>query len=155
MTDVPGQSWVFPTLFAHAGIKFYHMGGPLVNFSFNLPPVFWWEGPDGSRLLTLYNNGYGSSALPPAGWPYKTWVCDQHDRRQPRSAAPGHGATGPRVLPQRGIKAQVGTMDDFADLILKEDLSQLPVVRSDIPDPWIHGVMSMPAAVKTGATTSC
>ena len=74
MSDVPGQSWIFPTLFAHAGIKFYHMGGPLVNKTFGLPPMFWWEGPDGSRLLTLYNNGYGSSPLPPADWPYKTWV---------------------------------------------------------------------------------
>jgi len=27
MTDVPGQSWIFPTLFAHAGIRFYHMAG--------------------------------------------------------------------------------------------------------------------------------
>ena len=26
MSDVPGQSWVIPTLFTHAGIKFYHMG---------------------------------------------------------------------------------------------------------------------------------
>ena len=60
MSDVPGQSWIFPTLFTHAGIKFYHMGGPLVNKTLGLPPMFWWEGPDGSRLLTLYNNGYGS-----------------------------------------------------------------------------------------------
>jgi alpha-mannosidase len=49
---------------------------------------------------------------------------------------------------QRGIKARVGKMDDFAELILKEDLSNLPVVRSDIPDPWIHGTMSMPGACK-------
>jgi hypothetical protein len=149
MTDVPGQSWVFPTLFAHAGIKFYHMGGPLVNFSFNLPPAFWWEGPDGSRLLTLYNNGYGSSTLPPAGWPHKSWV---YISMTGDNQGPPPPATVQRDLAfyaQRGIKAQVGTMDDFADLILKEDLSQLPVVRSDVPDPWIHGVMSMPAAVKT------
>jgi len=31
MSDVPGQSWIIPTLFTHAGIKFYHMGGPVVN----------------------------------------------------------------------------------------------------------------------------
>ena len=39
-------------------------------------------------------------------------------------------------------------MDDFAEMILKEDLSKLPVVRSDIGDPWIHGTMSMPEASK-------
>lgn len=149
MTDVPGQSWVLPTLFTHAGIKFYHMGGPLVNLSFNLPPVFWWEGPDGSRLLTLYNNGYGSSALPPDGWPCKTWV---YISMTGDNQGPPPPATVQRDLAfyaQRGIKARVGTMDDFAALILKEDLSHLPVVRTDVPDPWIHGVMSMPAAMKT------
>ena len=36
---------------------------------------------------------------------------------------------------QRGIRARVGRMDDFAALILREDLRRLPVVRSDIPDP--------------------
>ena len=74
MTDVPGHSWIIPTLFTHAGIKFYHMGGPVVNKDLGLPPFFWWQGPDGSRLLTLYNNGYGSDRLPPADWPYKTWM---------------------------------------------------------------------------------
>ena len=47
-----------------------------------------------------------------------------------------------------GIKATVGKMDDFAEMIMKEDLSKLPVVRSDIGDPWIHGSMSMPEASK-------
>jgi len=150
MTDVPGQSWVFPTLFSHAGIKFYHMGGPVVNFSFNLPPAFWWEGPDGSRLLTLYNNGYGSSALPPDGWPYKTWLAINMTGDNQGPPPPATVQRDLAFYTQRGIKAQVGTMDDFAELILQEDLSQLPVVRTDIPDPWIHGVMSMPAAVKTG-----
>ena len=73
-SDVPGQSWILPTLLKHAGINFFHLGGPLVNKSLGLPPMFWWEGPDGSRLLTLYNNGYGTSPLPHKDWPYKTWI---------------------------------------------------------------------------------
>ena len=148
MSDVPGQSWVFPTVFTRAGIKFYHMGGPLVNLSFNLPPMFWWEGPDGSRLLTMYNNNYGSDQLPPPHWPYKTWVyiCMTGDNQGPPD--PGTVRRDLAFYAQRGIAARVGTMDDFAEAILKEDLSALPVVRTDIPDPWIHGVMSMPEAVK-------
>jgi hypothetical protein len=149
MSDVPGQSWVFPTLFTHAGMKFYHMGGPLVNLSFNLPPMFWWEGPDGSRLLTLYNNGYGSSPLPPADWPYKTWVYISMTGDNQGPPAPETVSNDLAFYKGRGIDARVGSMDNFAELILKEDLSKLPVVRTDIPDPWIHGVMSMPAAVKT------
>ena len=48
----------------------------------------------------------------------------------------------------RGIAAKVGRLDDFAERILKEDLTGLPVVRSDITDPWIHGTLSMPEACK-------
>lgn len=148
MTDVPGQSWIFPTLFTHAGIRFYHMGGPLVNRTLGLPPFFWWEGPDGSRLLTLYNNGYGTSALPPADWPHRTWLYISMTGDNQGPPAPETVRNDLAFYAKRGIAARVGTMDDFADLILQEDLSALPVVRSDIPDPWIHGPMSMPAACK-------
>ncbi|MFA6244874.1 MAG: hypothetical protein WC655_28275, partial [Candidatus Hydrogenedentales bacterium] len=148
MSDVPGQSWVIPTLFTHAGIRFYHMGGPLVNMTFNLPPMFWWEGPDGSRLLTLYNNGYGSEPLPPENWPYKTWVYISMTGDNQGPPAPDTVKKDIEFYRSKGIEAKVGKLDDFAAAILKEDLSGLPVVRSDIPDPWIHGVMSMPAACK-------
>lgn len=149
MSDVPGQSWIFPTLFTHAGIKFYHMGGPLVNMSFNLPLMFWWEGPDGSRLLTLYNNGYGSEQLPPENWPFKTWIYISMTGDNQGPPNPDTVKHDIDFYKERGISARVGKLDDFADLILKEDLSGLPVVRSDIPDPWIYGVTSMPEACKS------
>jgi hypothetical protein len=148
MSDVPGQSWVIPTLFTHAGIKFYHMGGPLVNMSFNLPQMFWWEGPDGSRLLTLYNNGYGSDRTPPEGWPFKTWVYINMTGDNQGPPAPDAVKKDIEFYRSRGIDAKVGSLDDFANRILNEDLSGLPVVRSDIPDPWIYGVSSMPEACK-------
>jgi len=149
MSDVPGHSWIIPTLFTHAGIRFYHMGGPVVNMELGLPPFFWWEGPDGSRLLTLYNNGYGNTPLPPAGWPYKTWVYINMTGDNQGPPDPGSIAKDLEFYRSRGIKAKVGRMDDFAELIMKEDLSKLPIVRSDIGDVWIHGTMSMPEATKT------
>jgi alpha-mannosidase len=148
MTDVPGQSWIFPTLFARAGIKFYHMGGPLVNITFGLPPVFWWEGPDGSRLLTIYDNDYGTRPLPPQNWPYKTWIHISMTGDNQGPPDPGTVRRDIEFYRSRGIAAKVGKLDDFAAAILKEDLSGLPVVRSDISDPWIHGTLSMPAACK-------
>jgi len=148
MSDVPGQSWLFPTLLTHAGIKFYHMGGPVVNLTLGLPPFFWWEGPDGSRLLTLYNNGYGSSLLPGANWPYKTWVFISMTGDNQGPPSPDTVKKDLDFYRARGIAARVGTLDDFAGQIMKEDLSKLPVVRSDIGDPWVHGVMSQPEASK-------
>jgi len=148
MTDVPGQSWILPTLFAHAGIKFYHMGGPLVNRTFGLPPMFWWEGPDGSRLLTLYRNDYGTPALPPEGWPYRTWIYISMTGDNQGPPDPGTVTRDIAFYRSRGISAKVGRLDDFAERILAEDLTGLPVVRSDITDPWIHGTLSMPEACK-------
>ena len=148
MTDVPGQSWIYPTLLTHAGIRFYHMGGPLVNKSFDLPPMFWWEGPDGSRLLTLYNNDYGTPAMPSAAWPYKSWLYISMTGDNQGPPPPEVVARDLAFYQSKGIMAKVGRLDDFANLILKEDLAGLPVVRSDIPDPWIHGTMSMPEAAK-------
>jgi alpha-mannosidase len=148
MSDVPGHSWIIPTLFTHAGIKFYHMGGPVVNMELGLPPIFWWEGPDGSRLLTLYNNGYGSDPLPPAGWPYKTWVYINMTGDNQGPPNPETVAKNLEFYKSRGIKAKVGKMDDFAEMVMTEDLSKLPVIRTDIGDVWIHGTMSMPEASK-------
>ena len=148
MSDVPGHSWFIPTLFTHAGIRFYHMGGPVVNKELGLPPFFWWEGPDGSRLLTLYNNGYGSDKLPPADWPYKSWVYINMTGDNQGPPDPQTVAKDLEYYKGRGINAKVGRMDDFAEMVLKEDLSKLPVVRSDIGDVWIHGTMSMPEASK-------
>jgi alpha-mannosidase len=148
MSDVPGHSWIIPTLFTHAGIKFYHMGGPVVNMELGLPTFFWWEGPDGSRLLTLYNNGYGSSQLPPDKWKYKTWIYISMTGDNQGPPAPETVAKDLEFYKSQGINARVGRMDDFAEMILKEDLSNLPVIRSDIGDVWIHGTMSMPEASK-------
>ncbi len=148
MSDVPGHSWFIPTLFTHAGIKFYHMGGPVVNKELGLPPFFWWEGPDGSRLLTLYNNGYGSDRLPSADWPYKTWI---YISMTGDNQGPPHPETVAKDLEyfrSKGINAKVGSMDDFAELILNEDLNAVPVIRSDIGDVWIHGTMSRPVGAK-------
>ena len=148
MSDVPGESWMIPTLCAHAGIKFYHMGGPVVNKTLGLPPIFWWEGPDGSRLLTLYNNGYGSEPLPPENWSYKTWIYINMTGDNQGPPDPETVAKDLEFYKNRGIEAQVGSMDDFAKIMLREDLSKLPVIRSDIGDVWIHGSMSMPESSK-------
>lgn len=148
-TDVPGHSWILPTLLTHAGVKFYHMGGPLVNKAFGLPRLFWWEGPDGSRLLTLYRNDYGTEPLPPQDWPCSAWVYIH-------MTADNEGPPPPDVV-ERDLayyrqhapdaRVRIGRLEDFADLVLAQK-PDLPVVRSDIPDPWIHGLLSHPEGTR-------
>jgi hypothetical protein len=79
MTDVPCHAWVMPTLLKRAGVDFLHIGCNSGCSSPRLPTLFWWEGPDGSRLLTYYNaTGYGSGLMPPRDWPHKTWLALIH-----------------------------------------------------------------------------
>ena len=67
MTDVPSHSWVIPTLLKHAGVDFLQLGCNPASASPRVPHLFWWEGPDGSRLLTVYSAGnYGTGLVPPS-----------------------------------------------------------------------------------------
>ena len=79
MTDVPCHSWIMPTLLRNAGVDFLHLGCNAASSSPQVPRLFWWEGPDGSRLLTMYTaEGYGTGLVPPADWPYQTWLALIH-----------------------------------------------------------------------------
>jgi len=68
MTDVPSHSWVMPTLLAHAGVRFLQLGGNGTSAFVRVPRLFWWEGPDSSRIL--YNTTRDSPAppLPVSDW---------------------------------------------------------------------------------------
>lgn len=145
MTDVPSHSWVLPTLLRHAGVELMHIGCNAASACPEVPPLFWWEGPDGSRVLTRYDKEYGSSLVPPKDWPYPVWLALLH-------TGDNHGPPSPedieklldqarRELP--GVKVHVGHLADFADALLITK-PEIPVIRGDMPDTWIHGIMSMP-----------
>lgn len=146
MTDVPSHSWILPTLLRHSGVEFLHLGCNAASRSPHIPRLFWWEGPDGSRLLTMYTaESYGTGLVPPADWGYSTWLALIH-------TGDNHGPPTPeevRQLLERakrdlpGVNVRIGRLSDFADTILA-DKPELPVIRGDMPDTWIHGPMSDP-----------
>ncbi len=60
--DVPGYTWAYPQAMRQHGIKYFLTG---INTSFGGQPSlsykdvpFYWEGPDGSRVLTWIASGY-------------------------------------------------------------------------------------------------
>jgi alpha-mannosidase len=150
MTDVPSHTWILPTILRRAGVTFLHLGCNPCSSSPEVPDLFWWEGPDGSRLLTMYTGkDYGTGLVPPPGWPFKTWLALIH-------TGDNHGPPTPQEVQdlltqakQRlpGVKIRFGRLSDFGDAILQEK-PDLPVVRADMPDTWIHGLMSMPVETK-------
>ncbi len=154
MTDVPSHSWILPTLLRHAGVDFLHLGCNAASSSPRVPVLFWWEGPDGSRLLTMYTaESYGTGLVPPADWPHKTWLALIH-------TGDNHGPPRPDEVKNLlddakgklpGVKVRIGRLSDFSDAILEEK-ADIPVVRGDMPDTWIHGPMSDPQGASLART---
>ncbi len=145
MTDVPEHCWALPTILANAGVEFMHIGTNGASTPPDAPILFNWKGPDGSKVLTMLVRGYGTGLTPPKDWPYQTWLAlmhtgDNHGPPTPQELAKllKHAA---KELP--GVKLHMGRMSDFADAIRRENPA-LPEVAADMPDTWIHGIMSMP-----------
>ena len=155
-TDVPGHSWILPTILSNAGIKFLHIGCNAASKSPEVPLLFWWEGPDKSKLMTMYFGPYyGTTPAPPDGWPYQTWMAIIHtnDNTGAPSFAEFQNALKDIEKKNPGAKVRTGSMADFYNAIMKEN-PELPVVKGDMPDTWIHGYMSMPREVKSSRNLS-
>ncbi len=155
MTDVPCHSWIIPTLLHHAGVDFLHLGCNAASASPKIPVLFWWEGADGSRVLTMYTaESYGTGLQPPADWPHQTWLAlihtgDNHGPPTPEEVRKVLD-DGKKLLP--GVRVRIGRLSDFSDAILREK-PNLPVVRGDMPDTWIHGPMCDPAGASLARNT--
>jgi alpha-mannosidase len=150
MTDVPCHSWILPTLLRGAGVDFLHLGCNAASSSPRVPALFWWEGPDGSRLLTMYSAaGYGTGLEPPRDWPYRTWLALIHSGDNQGPPIPDEVTKlfeeAARNLP--GVTVRIGRLSDFSDRIMAEG-ADIPVVRGDMPDTWIHGPMCDPVGAR-------
>ena len=150
MTDVAAHVWILPTLLRNAGVDFLHIGCNAACTSPEVPRLFWWQGPDGSRLLTMYTaEGYGTDLVPPGNWPHKTWLALIHtgDNHGPPTPAEVKKLLDDAAKRLPGVKVRIGRLSDFADAILAEK-AELPVVRGDTPDTWIHGPLCDPAGAR-------
>ncbi len=151
MTDVPSHSWVLPVLLHHAGVKFLQLGCNPASQYPRVPPLFWWEGADGSRILCQYTALYGSEIKPPADWPCRNYLgmimTNDNEGPPTQKQLDEILARTTRDLP--GVRIHLGTLDDFARAVLAED-PKLPVVKGDTPDTWIQGLLSNPEEAKIG-----
>jgi len=150
MTDVPSHSWFLPTLLSNAGIKILHIGCNSASRSPEVPLLFWWQGPDGSKLMTIYwGRDYGTTIVPDAEWKHKTWLAIIHtgDNQGPPSPEDVTQVLEKTRKLAPNAKLRIGRISDFYDAIMKEN-PELPVVKGDMPDTWIHGYMSMPREMK-------
>jgi len=150
LTDVPSHSHILPTVLKNAGVDFLHLGCNPGSASPEVPILFWWQGPDGSRVLTFYwSEYYGSGILPPENWPHKTWLAMIHTHENTGAPSPEDVAELLKVAKEKmpGVNVKIGRLSDFYDLLMKES-PELPIIKGDMPDTWIHGYMSKPRETK-------
>lgn len=173
-TDVPSHGGAVATVLANGDVKFVHLGNNYPSGYVQVPPLFWWEGPDGSRVLTLYSPIYGTTVsafyangwkgpdgmmvgknlLPPKDWSHKVW---------PAILVTGDNVGAPTAgqikklidevhekMP--GVTVRMGTLDDFY-YALMEEKPVLPVIKGEMPDTWIHGIMCDPGGIKLSRET--
>ncbi|WPU92200.1 DUF5054 domain-containing protein [Mucilaginibacter sabulilitoris] len=149
MTDVPSHSWILPTLLKNAGIQFLQLGCNPASQYPRFPELFWWEGADGSKVLCNYTPLYGSDIKPTPNWPCKNYLAMQMtgDNHGPPTSAEIDKLLAYAAKELPGVKIHFGTLDDFAKAVLAEK-PDLPTVKGDCPDTWIHGLQSNPQETK-------
>ncbi|HEY2975555.1 MAG TPA: glycoside hydrolase family 38 C-terminal domain-containing protein [Pyrinomonadaceae bacterium] len=65
--DSFGYSWQLPQIYKRSGIDYFVTTKLNSNETHRLPfKLFWWQSPDGSKVLTYFPNGYGNDNLNPA-----------------------------------------------------------------------------------------
>jgi len=75
ITDVPSQTWSYPSVLHALGLRYFAAAansdrGPILLYGhWNAESPFWWEGPDGSKVLMAYTRQYSqfyfTCSLPP------------------------------------------------------------------------------------------
>ena len=64
--DSFGYNWQLPQIYKKSGVDYFVTQKMTWNDTNQLPfKLFWWESPDGSKVLTYFPNGYGNDDLDP------------------------------------------------------------------------------------------
>jgi alpha-mannosidase len=64
--DSFGYTWQLPQIYKKAGVDYFVTQKMSWNDTNQLPlKLFWWESPDGSKVLTYFPDGYGNSNFSP------------------------------------------------------------------------------------------
>lgn len=133
--DSFGYNWQLPQIYKKSGIDYFVTQKMSWNDTNKLPlKLFWWESPDGSKVLTYFPQGYGNTDLGP--------VRLSEDLKAARQYAPGmttmmdlfgvsdHGGGPTRAMLDQGMhwahsdmavpKMQFGTALNYFEMVQKD-----------------------------------
>lgn len=145
LTDVPGHTKAIVPFLAGHGKKYLHIGVNASSMNPRVPETFLWES-GGSQVLVQYSPVYGSTCYVEGmgevlefvflgdnlGIPGKADVLEKLEALE-------------HTYPNARVEAS--TLDAYAER-LWEKKAELPVIREEIGDTWIHGIASDPVKVR-------
>lgn len=170
ITDVPSYSWSYASVLAAAGIKYFLAGSDndrapvLVQGYLNERSPFWWEGPDGKKVLLWYARGYaqmgvifGRAASLSQGQGMLPLFLQEYERPSYRASAVvlfGSQLENTDLFPQQAGLAQMWN-DVYAyprlqysgihkalETIARQFGNDIPTVRGDGGPYWEIGIAS-------------
>lgn len=170
ITDVPSYSWSYPSVLAAAGIKYFVAASNndrapiLTQGHLHEKSPFWWEGPDGSRVLMWYSRHYHQMwslfKLPPSvagghdSLPLFTQIYNRPDYKSDSIIIYGSQAENSDLFPQ-----QATFVDDWNETYAYPHMKysgfvealthiagqfgdSIPVIRGDGGPYWEDGIAS-------------
>jgi alpha-mannosidase len=156
--DSFGYNWQLPQIYKKSGIDYFVTQKMSWNETNQLPlTLFWWQSPDGSRVLTYFPTGYGGS-IEPVRLAYQLGLGYSHnpglDQVLNLFGEGDHGGGPTRDMLDRGIRwtepgrvfprMKFGSVQDFfSDVETRLDSSRSPVwnykflesQKPDLPAP--------------------
>lgn len=149
MTDVPGHTCALIEPLVKKGVKFLHLGSNSAATKPNVPNLFWWEDTKGNKILTFYSKTYGNDINPPSDWKFPVWLVIHHtaDNVGPQNSDVLEDIEKAEKEKDSSADIVFGSLDDFYLELSKYDLSDIPTIKGDLGDTWIHGIGSYPKEV--------
>ncbi|HEY3707516.1 MAG TPA: glycoside hydrolase family 38 C-terminal domain-containing protein [Terracidiphilus sp.] len=166
--DSFGYTWQLPQIYKKSGVDYFVTQKMTWNDTNQLPfKLFWWESPDGSKVLTYFPHDYANNNLSP--------IRLSHDTVQARDRAPGitemmdlygigdHGGGPTRAILDEGFhwaaqstpakvmpKMEFGLAQTFFSSVEKKVADQSPewnyqsIAKGYTPPPAVEGKVSIP-----------
>ncbi|MCL6458273.1 MAG: DUF5054 domain-containing protein [Gorillibacterium sp.] len=142
MTDVPGHTVGIVPLMQEAGLMYLHIGVNPASMRPDVPRLFRWQAESGAEILVNYASNYGE-ALEIEGLKDVLLFAHTGDNCGPPTAEEIRQQFREIQSRYPGAEIIASTMDAFARR-LEEVRHQLPILREEIGDTWIHGAGTDP-----------
>jgi len=144
-TDVPGVTIAAVPILAAAGVEVLYIGANGVDLAPDVPPAFRWVAPDDSELIVLFTQGYGGTVALD-GLDDVLVMRFTLDNVGPPNEVDVLAAYLEQLDTYPGAEVRASTLNAFAET-LRPHRETLPVVTSELGDPWLFGIASDPLRV--------